>query len=135
MYNPYTFNPSTNKLPWIQYQSNTPYEFAVTERSSQEYKKFIEKIERNFSCTNKQSACLLCWAFISPLQKKRHAEHEPFMITASLFKNEESFIQLATQHGKISGNKQSVIVFKDTCQFQGQPAYNPTGGTQTFSGG
>ena len=47
----------------------------------------------------------MCWAFITPLQKKKHAEHEPFMRTAAFFKNEDTFLQLCLQHGKISGNR------------------------------
>lgn len=68
MYNPYSFNPGTQKLPWIQYQANQPYEFTVTERSSDTYKNFIKRIEANYALlNNKLSACLLCWALIAPL--------------------------------------------------------------------
>lgn len=136
MYNPYSFTPGSTKLPWIQFQANSPYEFTVTERSSEAYKHFIKRIELNYSLTNnKLSACLLCWALISPLQKRKHSEHEPFMVTASLFKNEESFLQLCHQHGKCSGNRSRVILFKEQCQFFGTPNYNAAGGTQTFNGG
>ena len=136
MYNPYSFTPGSSKLPWIQYQANNPYDFTVTERTSDHYKNFIKRIEANYALpNNKLSACLLCWGLISPLQKRKHTEHEPFIVTASLFKNEESFLQLCQQHGKCSGNRQRVILFKEQCQFFGTPGYNPEGGTQSFSGG
>jgi len=43
------------------------------------------------------------------------------MLTASFFKNEESFIKLCKEHGKLSGNMQRVIVFEELCQFSGTP--------------
>jgi hypothetical protein len=68
MYNPYSFTPGSSKLPWIQYQANNPYEFTVIERASDSYKNFLKRIEANWTLpTNKLGACLLCWAFISPL--------------------------------------------------------------------
>eukprot|EP00347_Sterkiella_histriomuscorum_P022657 403337649 len=130
----YTSN-QNKKQPWIQYQANDPNAFTVIERSSEDYKKFISRIEKNYSGSNKLSVCTLCWGFIAAIQKKRHAEHEPFMFTASFFKNEESFLQLCIQNGKISGNRQSVIIFKESVQFAGTPGYNPTGGTSSFQGG
>jgi len=30
-------------------------------------------------------------------------EHEPYFVTASFFKNEESFIKLCRENGKLSG--------------------------------
>ena len=38
-------------------------------------------------------------------------------MTASFFKNEESFIKLCRENGKLSGNQQRIILFKETCQF------------------
>ena len=96
--------------------------FQVVERSSESYRSFIrDRIEANFTRTDgpKQSACLLCWAFITATQKRRHLEHEPYIVTASFFKNEESFIKLCRENGKLSGNQQRIILFKDHCQFAG----------------
>jgi hypothetical protein len=88
--------------------------FQVVERTSETYRAFIRnKIEGNYAGTNpngkggnapKNSACLLCWAFINNQQKKRHVEHEPYIVSPSFFKNEESFIKLARENGKLSGN-------------------------------
>ena len=81
--------------------------FQVVERTSETYRAFIRaRIEGNFSKTDgpKSSACLLCWAFITATQKRRHLEHEPYIVTASFFKNEESFIKLCRENGKLSGN-------------------------------
>ena len=80
--------------------------FQVVERSSDTYRAFIRnRIEGNFERTDgpKQSACLLCWAFITATQKRRHQEHDPYIVTASFFKNEESFIKLCRENGKLSG--------------------------------
>jgi hypothetical protein len=38
-------------------------------------------------------------------------EHEPFVVTASFFKNEESFIKLCKENGT------RVIAFKEACHF------------------
>ncbi|CDW72945.1 UNKNOWN [Stylonychia lemnae] len=133
MYNPYNQNSLNQILQPNTHQNGNG--FIIVSRNSDEYKSFIAKIEKNYAGNNKLSACTLCWAFISPLKKRKHAEHEPFMVTASLFKNEECFLQLCQQHGKLNSNKQSVILFKDNCQFFGTPQYNPTGGTSVYQGG
>lgn len=34
-------------------------------RDSEEYKQFIIKLEQNYESSNKLSACLLCWGFLT----------------------------------------------------------------------
>ena len=93
--------------------------FAVVERTSAQYRNFITRLEDNYSSgAARQGACLQCWAFISSVQRKRHTEHEPYIVTASFFKNEEAFIRLAKDHGKCSGHQSRVILFADSCQFE-----------------
>jgi len=36
--------------------------------------------------------------------KKRHLEHEAYMVTAMFFKDEESFLRLCRENGKISNS-------------------------------
>jgi len=91
----------------------------VVERISPVYRQFIARIEANYTQQKQFSACLLCWAFITQAQKRKHAEHEPYMVTASFFKNEESYVKLCRENGKISGTQKSIILFKDVCQFSG----------------
>ena len=93
---------------------NYEQNFQVVERSSATYRHFIEKIEDNYKNTSSRlGACLSCWAFISPCQRRRHEEHEPYIVTASFFKNEEAFLKLARDQNKISGGVSRVILFKD----------------------
>eukprot|EP00347_Sterkiella_histriomuscorum_P002908 403366330 len=69
---------------------------------SDEYKKFIKRIEQNFAIQNfKLSACTYCWGFMTAQQKKRHPEHGPYHITPSYFKDETSFLALCKLHGKL----------------------------------
>lgn len=56
---------------------------------SEEFAKFMNKLEKNFLDSNKKSACLMCWGFISSYQKKKHNEHGPYLITPTNFKNKE----------------------------------------------
>lgn len=94
------------------------FDFNVIERGSAPYKEFIKKLEKNYALSGTRlSVCLLCWGFIPAHLKKRHLEHEPFIVTASFFKNEEAFVKIAKENGKISGNGTRVITFKDACVF------------------
>ena len=82
---------------------NYEQNYRVVERTSPQYRAFITKLENNYKSSNqKQAACLQCWAFISAFQRKKHPEHEAYIVTASFFKNEESFMRLANDHGKSS---------------------------------
>ena len=56
--------------------SEKPNLYYVT-RGSQQYKDFMKRIEHNFQSQSelKLSACLYCWGFLTPGQKKRHLEH------------------------------------------------------------
>ena len=94
----------------------------MIERNSISYRKFINRLEKNYSnASQKLSVCLLCWAFIPSHLKKRHLEHEPYIVTASFFKNEECFIKLCKENGKTSGDATRVITFKDACVFSHGP--------------
>ena len=94
------------------------------ERSSLEFKKFIERIEANFEASNKLSACLLCWGFITSYQRKKHLEHSHYTVTPSYFKNEESFIKLCKMNGKAEGDKYAL--FNEHCRILvGNPYFTP----------
>ena len=88
------------------------------------YKDFIKRICQNYnSTTGKLSACIVCWAFIPSQLKKRHLEHEPYIVTASFFKNEEAFIKLAKDNGKLTtcDRGDRVILFNEKCAFNYGP--------------
>ena len=57
-------------------------------RSSAEFKSFVKKLEMNYDGSNKLSACLLCWGFLTSYQKKKHLEHAHYTITPSFFRTE-----------------------------------------------
>ena len=63
-------------------------------------------------------------------------EHEPFIVTASFFKNEECFVKLCKENGKASGNGTRIIVFKEACNFScGPQASQPQTTVECFAGG
>ena len=63
-------------------------------------------------------------------------EHEPFVVTASFFKNEESFIKLCKENGKQSGDGTRVIAFKEACHFTcGPKSTQPAPIIECFAGG
>lgn len=101
---------------------NETFDYQILERNTPEFKDFIMKLEDNYRVSSKKSCvCLMCWAFLPSHLKKRHLEHEPYVVTASFFRNEESFIKLAKENGKISGNNTRCILFKAACKFRGGP--------------
>lgn len=71
---------------------------------SEEFNKFIEELEKNYTSSNKLSACLLCWGFITSYQKKKHLEHSHYTMTPSFFKTKDQFIKIARLHGKTKDN-------------------------------
>ena len=113
------------------------FDFNILERNTPEYRDFIQKLEKNYaSQSSKACVCLLCWAFLPSHLKKRHMEHEPYIVTASFFKNEECFIKLCKENGKCSSNGTRVIVFKEACNFSvGPQASQPKMEMQCFAGG
>ena len=116
---------------------NETFDYTILERNTPEYKDFILKLEKNYNDpSTKNCVCLLCWAFLPSHLKKRHLEHEPYVVTASFFKNEESFIKLAKENGKVSGNNTRVIIFKAACNFRGGPnSSKDTPQFEVFAGG
>ncbi len=61
----------------VTYASTQKPNLYYVQKDSQQYKDFIKRIEHNFQSDNqyKLSACLFCWGFLTPGQKKRHLEH------------------------------------------------------------
>ena len=70
-------------------------------RDSDEFKSFIQRIEHNYDSTNKVSACLLCWAFLTSYQKKKHLEHAHYTVTPSFFRTESMYLKHAKTHNKL----------------------------------
>jgi hypothetical protein len=85
-------------------------------RSSDELKKFIQKLEQNYECSNKLSACLLCWAFLTSYQKKKHLEHAHYTITPSFFRNEAMFLKHAKMHNKLKDGETMVALFAESAR-------------------
>ena len=53
---------------------------------SDEYKQFVKRLVYNYEEAEiKLHACLYCWAFITPEQKKRHMEHNNGIANPSFF--------------------------------------------------
>jgi hypothetical protein len=74
-------------------------------RQSDEFKQFITRIEHNYESTNKLSACLLCWAFLTSYQKKKHLEHAHYTITPSFFRTEQMYLKHAKMHNKLKDSE------------------------------
>lgn len=47
-----------------------------------QFRMFVKRLENNFSEENvyKLGACVFCWGFITPAQRKRHQEHTAFLV-------------------------------------------------------
>ena len=81
-------------------------------RGSQEYKDFIKRLEHNFATNSplKLSACVFCWGFLTPGQKKRHIEHQQFFVPPAFFRDETHFLKLCQINGKYIQNGKEVKV-------------------------
>jgi hypothetical protein len=82
-------------------------------RNSEEFKQFVHKIELNYESSNKHSACLLCWAFLTSYQKKKHLEHAHYTITPSFFRNEQMYLKHAKMHNKLKDADTMVALFAE----------------------
>ena len=85
-------------------------------RSSNEFKSFIKKLEMDYETSNKLSACLLCWGFLTSYQKKKHLEHAHYTITPSFFRTEQMFLKHAKLHNKLKDGDTMVALFNDSCK-------------------
>jgi hypothetical protein len=116
---------------------NETFDYKILERNTPDYKTFIARCEKNYTApSTKYCACLLCWAWLPSHLKQRHLEHQPYVVTASFFKNEESFLKLCKENGKVSGNGTRVIVFKEACKFKiGPQSTTETPEFEVYAGG
>ena len=85
-------------------------------RSSNEFKSFIKKLEMNYDGSNKLSACLLCWGFLTGYQKKKHLEHAHYTITPSFFRTEQMYIKHAKLHNKMKDSDTMVALLNESCK-------------------
>ncbi len=104
---------ATNSLPDKAESFET---LRYVHRQSADYKSFIKKIEQNYESSNKLSACLLCWGFLSSYQKKKHLEHSHYTITPSFFRNEQMFLKHAKLHNKLKDNDTLVALLNESCK-------------------
>ncbi|TNV77405.1 hypothetical protein FGO68_gene4525 [Halteria grandinella] len=95
-------------------------EYKVVLKGGREYQAFIRKLEyNNTEAKMKNSACLLCWGFITYHQKRRHQEHAHYTVTPTHFGKESKFLDLAQKHGKLhttEDDKTLVAIFADQCK-------------------
>lgn len=85
-------------------------------RASAEFKSFIKKLEMNYEGSNKLSACLLCWGFLTSYQKKKHLEHSHYTITPSFFRTEQMYLKHAKLHNKLKDSETMVAILNESCK-------------------
>ncbi len=103
----------------VTYATSTKPNLTYVTKDGPQYKDFIKRIECNYDSNSqyKLHACLFCWGFLTPGQKKRHSEHQSFFVSHGMFRDEAHFLQLCKSQGKliqmVEGKEPKVALFNE----------------------
>ena len=86
----------------------------------------------------KLSACMYCWGFLTPGQKKRHLEHQNFFVAPGVFKDEAAFIKLCQINGKLIQSPDmkdfKVALFNEQCLNVDHEVFGEPSGEEPING-
>lgn len=79
------------------------------EVSSPEFKQFVKSLKLNYSLTQKDQACTICWGRVPLTKKQKHMEHCKYIIDAEFFKDARAFLKLWKSHNMIDDTKVALL--------------------------